>query len=135
MARNWGGLAPRQRFIRASRHDLEGMDLTQATSYSLTAVEKTRQFQIKPLAEPMKLSLPTGSDHVTTRMNIVSGLLNDIVYNVTRNVNNVILYEEGRTLLPMGDECPVEQEYLTAAIIGQMVADSRDKKDQQADFF
>ncbi|QIZ04629.1 phenylalanine--tRNA ligase subunit beta [Limosilactobacillus reuteri] len=135
MTRNRGGLTPRQRFIRASRHDLEGMGLTQAISYSLTTVEKAKQFQIKPLAEPMKLDFPMSSDHVATRMNIVSGLLNDVAYNVARNVDNVALYEEGRVFLPMGDERPVEQEHLAAAVTGQMVANSWNKKDQPADFF
>ena len=135
MTRNRGGLTPRQRFIRASRHDLEGMGLTQAISYSLTTVEKAKQFQIKPLAEPMKLDFPMSSDHVATRMNIISGLLNDIAYNVARNVDNVALYEEGRVFLPMGDERPVEQEHLAAAVTGQMVANSWNKKDQPADFF
>lgn len=135
MTRNRGGLTPRQRFIRASRHDLEGMGLTQAISYSLTTVEKAKQFQIKPLAEPMKLDFPMSSDHVATRMNIVSGLLNDIAYNVARNVDNVALYEEGRIFLPMGDERPVEQEHLAAAVTGQMVANSWNKKDQSVDFF
>ena len=135
MTRNRGGLTPRQRFIRASRHDLEGMGLTQAISYSLTTVEKAKQFQIKPLAEPMKLDFPMSSDHVATRMNIVSGLLNDIAYNAARNVDNVALYEEGRVFLPMGDERPVEQEHLAAAVTGQMVANSWNKKDQPADFF
>lgn len=135
MTRNRGGLTPRQRFIRASSHDLEGMGLTQAISYSLTTVEKAKQFQIKPLAEPMKLDFPMSSDHVATRMNIVSGLLNDIAYNVARNVDNVALYEEGRVFLPMGDERPVEQEHLAAAVTGQMVANSWNKKDQPADFF
>ncbi|MCI7720898.1 MAG: phenylalanine--tRNA ligase subunit beta [Limosilactobacillus reuteri] len=135
MTRNRGGLTPRQRFIRASRHDLEGMGLTQAISYSLTTIEKAKQFQIKPLAEPMKLDFPMSSDHVATRMNIVSGLLNDIAYNVARNVDNVALYEEGRVFLPMGDERPVEQEHLAAAVTGQMVANSWNKKDQPVDFF
>ena len=34
MTRNHGGLSPRQRFIRATRHDFEGMGLNQAISYS-----------------------------------------------------------------------------------------------------
>lgn len=41
-----------------------------------------------------------------------------------RNVDNVALYEEGRVFLPMGDERPVEQEHLAAAVTGQMVANS-----------
>ena len=36
MTRNHGGLTPRQKFLRASRHEMEGMGLTQAISYSLT---------------------------------------------------------------------------------------------------
>ena len=135
MTRNHGGLTPRQKFLRASRHEMEGMGLTQAISYSLTTEDKAKQFQIKPLAEPMKLDFPMSSDHVATRMNIVSGLLNDIAYNVARNVDNVALYEEGRVFLPMGDERPVEQEHLAAAVTGQMVANSWNKKDQPADFF
>ena len=135
MTRNRGGLTPRQRFIRASRHDLEGMGLTQAISYSLTTVERAKQFQINPLAEPMKLDFPMSSDHVATRMNIISGLLNDISYNVARNVDNVALYEVGRVFLPMGDERPLEQEHLAAAVTGQLVANSWNKKDQSVDFF
>lgn len=135
MTRNRGGLTPRQRFIRASRHDLEGMGLTQAISYSLITVERAKQFQINPLAEPMKLDFPMSSDHVATRMNIISGLLNDISYNVARNVDNVALYEVGRVFLPMGDERPLEQEHLAAAVTGQMVANSWNKKDQSVDFF
>ncbi|MRN07099.1 phenylalanine--tRNA ligase subunit beta [Lactobacillus sp. 0.1XD8-4] len=135
MTRNRGGLTPRQRFIRASRHDLEGMGLTQAISYSLTTVAKAKQFQITPLTEPMKLDFPMSSDHVATRMNIISGLLNDIAYNVARNVDNVALYEQGRVFLPKGGERPEEQEHIAAAVTGQLVANSWNKKDQQVDFF
>lgn len=135
MTRNHGGLTPRQRFIRASRHDLEGMGLTQAISYSLTTVDKAKQFQISPVAEPMKLDFPMSSDHVATRMSIISGLLIDVAYNVARNVNNVALYEEGRVFLPKGGERPEEQEHLAGAITGQLVANSWHRKDQAVDFY
>lgn len=135
MTRNRGGLTPRQRFIRASRHDLEGMGLTQAISYSLTTVDKAKQFQIDPVAEPMKLDFPMSSDHVATRMSIISGLLIDIAYNVSRNVNNVALYEEGRVFLPKGGERPEEQEHLAGAITGQMLANDWHTEDRPVDFF
>ncbi|MGN1279306.1 MAG: phenylalanine--tRNA ligase subunit beta, partial [Limosilactobacillus sp.] len=135
MTRNRGGLTPRQRFIRASRHDLEGMGLTQAISYSLTTVDKAKQFQIAPVAEPMKLDFPMSSDHVATRMSIISGLLLDIAYNVSRNVNNVALYEEGRVFLPKGGERPEEQEHLAGAITGQMLANDWHHDDRPVDFF
>ncbi|MFQ9706945.1 MAG: phenylalanine--tRNA ligase subunit beta, partial [Limosilactobacillus pontis] len=135
MTRNRGGLTERQRFIRASRHDLEGMGLTQAISYSLTTVDKAKQFQIDPVAEPMKLDFPMSSDHVATRMSIISGLLIDIAYNVSRNVNNVALYEEGRVFLPKGGERPEEQEHLAGAITGQLLANDWHHKDRPVDFF
>lgn len=135
MTRNRGGLTARQRFIRASRHDLEGMGLTQAISYSLTTVDKAKQFQIDPVAEPMKLDFPMSSDHVATRMSIISGLLLDIAYNVSRNVNNVALYEEGRVFLPKGGERPEEQEHLAGAVTGQMLANDWHTEDRPVDFF
>lgn len=135
MTRNRGGLTPRQRFIRASRHDLEGMGLTQAISYSLTTVEKAKQFQIDPVAEPMKLDFPMSSDHVATRMSVISGLLIDIAYNVAHNVSNVALYEEGRVFLPKGGERPEEQEHLAGAITGQLLANDWHTEDRPVDFF
>lgn len=135
MTRNHGGLTPRQKFLRASRHEMEGMGLTQAISYSLTTEDKAKQFQIEPLAEPMKLAFPMSSDHVATRMSLISGLLIDVAYNVARNVNNVALYEAGRVFLPKGSERPEEQEHLAGAITGQLLANSWHKQDQPVDFF
>ena len=135
MTRNHGGLTPRQKFLRASRHEMEGMGLTQAISYSLTTEDKAKQFQIDPLAEPMKLDFPMSSDHVATRMSLISGLLIDVAYNVARNVNNVALYEAGRVFLPKGSERPEEQEHLAGAITGQLLANSWHKQDQPVDFF
>lgn len=135
MTRNHGGLSPRQRFIRATRHDFEGMGLNQAISYSLTTVDKAKQFQIDPVAEPMKLDFPMSSDHVATRMSIISGLLIDIAYNVARNVNNVALYEEGRVFIPRGGERPEEQEHVAGAITGQLLNNSWHITDQPVDFF
>ena len=135
MTRNLGGLSPGQKFLRASRHEMEGMGLTQAISYSLTTEDKAKQFQIEPLAEPMKLDFPMSSDHVATRMSLISGLLIDVAYNVARNVNNVALYEAGRVFLPKGSERPEEQEHLAGAITGQLLANSWHKQDQPVDFF
>ncbi len=135
MTRNRGGLTARQKFIRASRHDFEGMGLNQALSYSLTTVEKAKQFQISPVDEPMKLDFPMSSDHVATRMSIVSGLLIDVAYNIAHNVNNVALYEEGRVFIPKGGERPEEQEHIAGAVTGQLLANNWHVADHPVDFF
>ena len=136
MTRNLGGLTPRQRKLRVSRHSLEGMGLNQAIIYSLTTVERAQQFEINPVdTEPMKLDYPMSSDHVATRMNIVSGLLNDIAYNNARNVENVALYEQGRVFIPKGRERPEEQEHVAGAITGSLTADNCHTKDQPVVFY
>ncbi len=136
MTRNLGGLTPRQKKLRASRHALEGMGLNQAISYSLTTVDRAKQFEIEATdVEPMKLDYPMSSDHVATRMNIVSGLLNDIAYNNARKVENVALYEQGRVFIPKGGERPEEQEHVAGAVTGSLVADSWNTKGQSVDFY
>lgn len=136
MTRSLGGLTTRQRKLRASRHTLEGMGLNQAISYSLTTVDRAKQFEIDATdVEPMKLDYPMSSDHVATRMNIISGLLNDIAYNNARKVENVALYEQGRVFIPKGGERPEEQEHVAGAVTGSMIADSWHVKTQPVDFY
>lgn len=136
MTRTLGGLTDRQRRLRASRHVLEGLGLDQAISYSLTTVEKAKQFMIVPEdIEPMVLSYPMSSDHVATRMSIVSGLLNDIAYNHARNVDNVALYEQGRVFIPAGGDRPREEEHVAAAVTGSLYADNWHMDDNRIDFF
>lgn len=136
MTRNLGGLTTRQKKLRASRHALEGMGLNQAISYSLTTVEKAKQFEINPTStEPMQLDYPMSVDHVATRMNIVAGLLIDIAYNNARKVDNVALYEQGRVFIPNGGERPEEQEHVAGAVTGSLTADSWHEKSQSVDFY
>lgn len=136
MTRTLGGLTDRQRRLRASRHVLEGLGLDQAISYSLTTVEKAKQFMVNPQEiEPMVLSYPMSSDHVATRMSIVSGLLNDIAYNHARNVDNVALYEQGRVFIPAGGDRPREEEHVAAAVTGSLYADNWHMTDNKIDFF
>lgn len=137
--RTLGGLNERQRFLKASRHVMQGVGLNQAISYSLLTKEQAAQFQVNNQdGEPMMLDYPMSSDHVATRMNIVAGLLIDIAYNVARQVGNVALYEQGRVFLPEdGQERPTEEEHVAGAVTGSLTAASwnQEDDDNQADFF
>lgn len=136
MTRTVGGFTPRQKFLRASRRVMEGVGLNQAISYSLTTVEKAKQFQIQPSdREPMQVDYPMSTEHVATRMSIVSGLLNDVAYNIAHKVQNVALYEMGRVFLPNGDPRPVEHEHLAGVLTGQLTADNWHTKTKPVDFF
>lgn len=136
MTRTRGGLTPRQRFIRNSRHVMEGLGLNQALSYSLTTVEKAKRFEVNPTdTEPMKLDYPMSTDHVATRMSLVSGLLDDVAYNYSRKVDDVALYEEGRVFIPKGGERPEEQEHLAGVVTGHLTNTTWHDKNKGVDFF
>lgn len=136
MTRTPGGLTERQLRLRASRHSLEGMGLNQAISYSLTTMKKASQFQVNPSqVEPMKLDYPMSTDHVATRMSIVSGLLTDIAYNHARKQDDVAIYEQGRVFIPDGGERPREEEHVAGAITGHLTADSWHQQAAAVDFY
>lgn len=108
----------KQKVIRQTRRLLEGAGLTQAISYGLTTAEKSRRFAMEP-AETTELAFPMTSDRTTARMNLVSGLLDDVAYNAARKVENVSLYEQGRVFLRDKDnDRPREVEHVAGALTG-----------------
>ena len=70
-------------------------------------------------AEMTQLDFPMSSDHTTLRMNLISGLLDDVAYNQARKVNDVALYEQGRVFLREKDaERPNDIEHIAGALTG-----------------
>lgn len=136
MTTTTAGLTDRQKQLRASRQVLQGLGLNQAISYSLTTVDKAAQFQVHPTdAAPMELDYPMSSDHVATRMSIVSGLLLDVAYNAARKVSDVALYEQGRIFIPTGEERPKEGVHVAGALTGHLTGASWQTPGEAVDFF
>ncbi|CAI2600090.1 Phenylalanine--tRNA ligase beta subunit [Apilactobacillus kunkeei] len=131
-----GGLNEEQQLIRDSRHILEGLGLTHAISYALTTEEKAKMFMMGESAQT-DLSYPMSSDHTTLRMNLVSGLLDDIAYNKARKVDNVALYEQGRVFHKDNEDVvkPDEIEHLAGAMTGSLVDNSWNQPAKNVDFF
>ncbi|CAI2601242.1 phenylalanyl-tRNA synthase subunit beta [Apilactobacillus kunkeei] len=131
-----GGLNAEQQLIRDSRHILEGLGLTHAISYALTTEEKAKMFMMNESAQT-DLSYPMSSDHTTLRMNLVSGLLDDIAYNKARKVDNVALYEQGRVFHKENADVvkPDEIEHLAGAMTGSLVDNSWNQPAKNVDFF
>ncbi|MTV81040.1 phenylalanine--tRNA ligase subunit beta [Secundilactobacillus folii] len=119
-----GKLTEKQILIRDSRRLFEALGLNQAISYALTTEEKAGQFMMRKSAET-QLSWPMTNDHTTLRMNLISGLLDDVAYNNARYVKDVALYEQGRVFYKdSADEVrPSEHEHIAGAISGQLVVD------------
>lgn len=125
----------KQKIIRQTRRLLEGAGLTQAISYGLTTAEKARRFAMEP-AETTDLAFPMTSDRTTARMNLISGLLDDVAYNAARKVENVFLYEQGRVFLrDKGKDRPREVEHVAGAMTGLIRKDTWHDDKLAAGFF
>ncbi|MEJ6400526.1 phenylalanine--tRNA ligase subunit beta [Nicoliella lavandulae] len=131
-----GSLTEKQHLIRKTRHTLEAAGLTHAISYALTSADKAASFMMRESAST-SLSFPMSSDHTTLRMNLISGLLNDIAYNQARSVNDVALYEQGRVFYKdsADQDRPVEVEHVAGAITGTLTNASWNHRPSAVDFY
>ncbi|MFD1549990.1 phenylalanine--tRNA ligase subunit beta [Levilactobacillus fuyuanensis] len=130
-----GTLTAKQRLMRATRHSLEGLGLNQAISYALTTEEKAKMFMMQA-SETTNLAWPMSMDHAVLRMNVVSGLLDDIAYNSARKVKDVALYEQGRVFYREdGNDRPSEEEHIAGAITGTLMPEAWNQPAQPVDFF
>lgn len=125
----------KQRVIRDTRSILESTGLMQAISYGLTSSKKAQRFMLDA-AQETHLDFPMSSDRTTLRMNLVSGLLDDVAYNNARKVSNVMLYEQGRVFYRAEeDERPQEIEHVAAAMTGLYESQSWHDEKKVVDFY
>ncbi|AYM03415.1 phenylalanine--tRNA ligase subunit beta [Levilactobacillus yiduensis] len=130
-----GELTSAQKLMRATRHSLEGLGLNQAISYALTTEDKAKMFTMQA-SETTKLAWPMSVDHAVLRMNVITGLLDDIAYNSARKVKDVALYEQGRVFYREdGVDRPSEQEHIAGAITGTLLPTAWDLPAQPVDFY
>lgn len=130
-----GSYTPAQKLIRQARQTLEATGLDQAISYGLTTEEKAKRFALEE-ALPTNLDFPMSSEHTTVRMNLISGLLDDLAYNAARKVNDVALYEQGRVFFRDEDQTrPREVEHIAGAVMGLVSDANWNTTKQEVDFF
>ncbi|MGX7417514.1 phenylalanine--tRNA ligase subunit beta [Carnobacterium gallinarum] len=130
-----GRLNPKQELVRHTRHYLEGAGLSQAISYVLTTTEKAQQFMLTN-SQPTLLDMPMTEDRSTLRMNLLSGLLDDVHYNVARKNQDVALYEVGRVFYQQeGQVLPLEEEHLAGVLTGLAVQNDWHSNGESVDFF
>lgn len=130
-----GALTPQQTTLRTARHLLEGAGLNQAISYALTTADKASSFMMRT-SLPTQLDFPMSSDHTTARMNLISGLLDDVAFNIARKQTDVALYEQGRVFYREGETIrPLEVEHVAGAITGSLTPKTWSADAQPVDFF
>lgn len=114
-----GFLSLEQKQRRASRQILESLGYNEAISYALTTEEKAKMFT-DSTAELVKLDYPMSTDHTVARQNLIAGLVDDVLYNKSRTVTNVALYEQGRVFFSSDDQLPTEDMHVAAILTGQI---------------
>ncbi|KRN29716.1 phenylalanyl-tRNA synthetase beta chain protein [Lactobacillus selangorensis] len=131
-----GHLTRKQQEIRGTRRYLESAGLTEAISYSLTTAEKAQQFTLTDSALT-KLDFPMTQDHAYLRQNLITGLLEDLAYNLARKQNDVAFYEQGRVFLKEDDATirPDEVEYVAGAFTGLVRQRNWNQTKEAVDFY
>ncbi|WP_413627240.1 phenylalanine--tRNA ligase subunit beta [Fructilactobacillus vespulae] len=125
----------KQAIIQKSRRVLMGEGLSHAISYSLTTAEKAQMFNVHQHDET-KLQWPMTTDHSVLRMNLISGLLDDISYNQARGVENVPFFEQGRVFFGSDEQVrPTEVEHIAGAVSGSLVASTWNQAAKKVDFY
>ncbi|QIL46449.1 phenylalanine--tRNA ligase subunit beta [Vagococcus coleopterorum] len=113
-----GALTSDQAITRAIRESVEGSGLSEAISYALTTEDKATAFVLED-APVVALQSPMSSDRGVLRQSLISGLLEDVAYNIARKNNDVALYEIGKVFSQVADEIlPKEVNHLGFAISG-----------------
>lgn len=128
-----GTLTPEQKTVRKIRNVLEGSGVSEAISYALTTEAKSTQFLMRESA-PTRLDWPMSEDRSTLRMNLVTGLLDDVAYNVARKNSQIAFYEIGRVFY-QGEHLPLEETHLALAVSGETSVKDWQTKAQKVDFF
>lgn len=131
-----GKLTYKQQVIRKSRHFLESLGLNQAISYGLTTDEKAKMFSFDSTAEITKLDYPMTQERTATRMSLISGLLDDVAYNVARKQQDIALYEQGRVFYRFdANTRPNEIEHIAGVLTGKFERSTWQNKAVDVDFY
>ena len=94
-----GELTKAQQLARDVRTTLEGAGLSEIISYSLTTAEKAVQFTKLPTEHLTALAMPMSEERSTLRVNLISGILDIVHYNLARGNDSLALLKLGKSLL------------------------------------
>ncbi|GAB2319356.1 phenylalanine--tRNA ligase subunit beta [Alkalibacterium sp. s-m-22] len=129
-----GELTHAQKLTRFTRHYMEGCGLGQAISYALTTTEKAAAFSLEESA-PVELDWPMSEEHKALRQSLLSGLLDNVQYNVARQTKNVALFEIGRIFTRQEKDLPKETTHVAGVMTGSLVENSWQETETRVDYF
>ncbi|SJZ38564.1 phenylalanyl-tRNA synthetase beta subunit [Pilibacter termitis] len=131
------GLSAKQKFVRNVQKILEGYGLQEIVSYALTTEEKAQQFTEKA-SNITHLDWPMTEERTSLRQSLVSGLLDNLSYNIARKNSDLAFYEIGRVFENNQDpklHLPKEIDHLSFALSGLRVTKDWQTQVEKVDFF
>lgn len=128
-----GALTKEQMLERQIRQLLQSCGMQEVISYALLTEEEATSFALTK-GEAVGLDLPMSQEHAYLRRSMISGLMNDIEYNVARQNNDLALYEIG-TCFTKQEGLPEETLHLGMAMTGKCGEKTWNTQPKEVDFF
>lgn len=129
-----GQLTPKQKMIRQFRHQLEGQGCQEVISYALLTEDEANRYALAE-GKNVALDFPMSQEHAFLRQSLVTGLLNDLQFNMARQNKDLAFYEVGTVFEQGADRLPIERTHLAFALTGKQTPDTWQEKGKEVDFF
>ena len=120
-----GKKAPVEDFLKL-RQVLTGCGLNEVQSYTLVC-EKDLELSTFPQAGTIQVANPLNSDQVILRPSLLPGLLKIAQYNQNRQIENVLIFEIGKTFKQSGEKLPKENWRITGVLMASPFQSLLDK--------
>jgi len=131
-----GHWEPQQQFYKAAQATMRALGYDEAISYALLNQTQAQAFTDAETTA-VQLAWPMTQDHEFLRQNLVSGLLNDLVYNIARKQTDLALFEQGRVFQKVHaqDARPQEIEMIAGVKTGQVAQSNWQQASRMVDFY
>lgn len=130
-----GKLTPYQARRRALKHELVSLGLVEAINYSLKDNNSEFDYLINKEEKDIELLLPISSERRILRRELVSSLLNNVLYCYNRKIRNCAFFEIGKVYSKNSNDEYIEKEHLALAISNEFSSTLWEGKKEVADFY
>lgn len=134
-----GSLTREQSIRRTLRRMLTESGLHEVITYSFTHPEQIAGFRgMYPAAKPIALSMPMSEERSVLRTSLIPHLLDTVVYNRNRNLNDVAIFEIGKVFVTTEEQLtalPQEKWMLGIVWTGKRAAEHWGGKAENVNFY
>lgn len=125
---NQGKLTHKQLMLRNLKHTMVGLGFNEVINYSLLSENDIYPFP--QIGEPIQLLMPMSEDRMVLRQSLIPGLLQTIKYHLSRQMNDLALFEIGHVFAK-----GIEKNHLAFAIEGKVIDSTWIKNDFSSSYY